>query len=293
MTLSIDDFINQCQNRIESFIAQYLKQGPSPKLMETMRYSAINGGKRLRPLLVYATGTALDATWENLDIGAVAIELIHTYSLIHDDLPAMDNADLRRGKLSCHKAFSEAFAILAGDALQTLAFEIIASHPAKLNDKERLLMIHELSKASGFAGMVGGQAIDIENISHTLHSLTHMYALKTGALISTSIKMGIIAANSQNQNVNNALKKYADLLGLAFQLQDDLLDIEGTTIMTGKQHGLDVENKKITYPTLTGTDETREKIRTILNQALNSIEFLGEKANTLKMLGHYVLERKK
>lgn len=292
MTL-IDDFISKCQNRTENLIVHYLKKGPSQKLIDAMRYSTMNGGKRLRPLLVYATGKTLDAPWENCDIAAAAIELIHTYSLIHDDLPAMDNADLRRGKPSCHKAFNEAFAILAGDALQTIAFEIIASHPANLKDKQRLLMIQVLSKASGFEGMAAGQAIDIEGFQHNLDTLTHMYALKTGALIKACIQMGIIAAGSQDQRANTALEKYAELLGLAFQLQDDLLDVEGITSITGKQQGLDSENKKITYASLCGVEATHRKIREIIAQALNTIEFLGKNANILHDLSHYVLERKK
>ena len=196
MNSSLTDLVETCQARITGLFDFYLQKkiSQAPALQHAMYYSVSNGGKYLRPLLVYATGAIFDAPLENLDIPAVAVELIHSYSLIHDDLPAMDNADLRRGKPACHKAFSEAMAILAGDALQPLAYEIIARHPAPLNIEQRLEMIYQLSHASGLEGMAAGQALDIIGVD-SLQALEHMYALKTGALFETSVKLGMIAAN--------------------------------------------------------------------------------------------------
>ena len=292
MSVALDEFIETCQQRVVKTFSAYEQIGAAEKLSAAISYSVMNGGKRIRPLLVYATGYSLDATWENCDLPAAAIELIHTYSLIHDDLPAMDNADLRRGKPACHKAFNEALAILAGDALQPLAFEIIASHPSTLSIEQRLSMIKVLCRASGYQGMVAGQTIDIEGVQ-TIEQLTKMYALKTGALLSASVKLGFIAANQPDPRIQAALEKYADLLGLAFQLQDDLLDIESHIDITGKPHQLDTENKKITYPILLGIEPTRGKIKELIEQSIEIIEFLGKKADILRAIANYLLYRNK
>jgi farnesyl diphosphate synthase len=293
MTFSINDLLSLSQQRIEKLFNLYLqnKRSAALKLKEAMFYAVSHGGKRVRPLLVYATGYYLNVPWESLDIPAVAVELIHSYSLIHDDLPAMDNADLRRGKPACHKAYNEAIAILAGDALQPLAFEIIASHPASLDRDQRIAMIKQLCDASGLNGMAAGQALDISGVQ-TVEKLIEMYTLKTGALLSASVKLATIASHSEDAEQLIALYAFADNIGLAFQIQDDLLDMEGTET-TGKPKGLDEMNNKMTYPYLVGVEATRLKIESLFEIAIQSIEVLGEKANILRELAQFLLQRKK
>jgi len=296
MTLSLQDLIATCQTRTEKLFTHYLRTlpTPSPALQQAMAYAVFNGGKRVRPLLVYATGYALDANFENADAAACAIEIIHSYSLIHDDLPAMDNADLRRGKPSCHKAFGEAMAILAGDALQTLAIQILATHPTELSPQQRLAMIAVLSEASGPDGMAGGQALDITPMDKTIAAdkLMQLYELKTGALLTASVKLGILCAPSPDKQTQTSLEKYAECMGLAFQIQDDLLDMESNTTTLGKPQGLDTVNNKMTYPLLFGLDKTRQKIQELTDLSLNSIELLGEKAGALRELALHLLHRK-
>lgn len=294
MTLSINDLLTLCQQRTDQFIHLYLQKmnTPANTLKEAMSYTLANGGKRIRPLLVYATGYYLDVEWECLDVPACAIELIHSYSLIHDDLPAMDNADLRRGKPSCHKAFNEALAILAGDALQPLAFEIIASHPASLNTEQRIAMIYHLCHASGLKGMAAGQALDIQGIQ-TIEELIQMYSLKTGALISTSVKLGLIASHISNPEIHNKLEQFAATIGLAFQIQDDLLDIDSHAEIMGKPQGLDLMNQKNTYPLLVGIDKAHAKIQSLFAIALNILDSLGERAHILREVAYFLLQRKK
>lgn len=291
MSLTLEYLIETCQLRVTTLFDFYLqkKTSQAPKLQQAMHYSVSNGGKFLRPLLVYATGAIFDTPLENLDIPACAVELIHSYSLIHDDLPAMDNADLRRGKPACHKAFNEALAILAGDALQPLAYEIIATHPASLNSEQRLDMIYRLAHASGLEGMAAGQALDIIGVD-SLPGLEHMYALKTGALFETSIKLGMIAADV---NELPELDEFASLIGLAFQIQDDLLDYVNDPKLTGKPSGLDVANNKVTYPSLLGVEEAQVKIRDLLNRALHALSGFEEKADLLRDLTQSILARVK
>lgn len=293
MISTLADFSNTCHIRLEKVFDTYLKKkSPALSLQEALCYTLSNGGKRIRPLLVYATGRAFNTPWENLDAPAAAIELIHTYSLIHDDLPAMDNAELRRGKPSCHKAYGEAMAILAGDALQPLAFEIIASYSAPLTPDQRLLMIQTLSQKSGLHGMVAGQALDIEGTSD-LSTLTQMIELKTGALISTSILLGMYAGTEWHNSIKSRLEKFSTLLGLAFQMQDDLLDIETSSVISGKPQGLDDKNQKITLPSLMGKEKTQEKIKALFTQALDILTTFGNRAENLSMLTHYMIQRKK
>lgn len=291
MNLSLADLIKTCQSRITTLFDFYLQKkiSKAPALQHAMYYSVSNGGKYLRPLLVYATGSIFDAPLTSLDIPACAVELIHSYSLIHDDLPAMDNADLRRGKPACHKAFTEAMAILAGDALQPLAYEIIATHSAPLNTEQRLLMIDKLSRASGLEGMAAGQALDIMGVN-SLPTLENMYALKTGALFETSVKLGMIAANVKD---HSALDEFATHIGLAFQIQDDLLDSASDPALTGKPIGLDIANKKITYPSLLGMEKAQEKIQDLLNKALLALTPLEEKADILRALTRSILLRER
>ncbi|MEO8402337.1 MAG: farnesyl diphosphate synthase [Gammaproteobacteria bacterium] len=289
----LKDFIQTAQTRLDTIFKSYLVQPKQPaiQLQDTITYAAFNGGKHIRPSLVYLTGRALQASWENLDSSACAIELIHIYSLIHDDLPSMDNADLRRGKPACHKAFGEAMAILAGDALQPLAFEIIATHPDNLTPEQRLNIITILSRASGAEGMAAGQALDLLGTS-SLDSLTRMYQLKTGALLNASVQAGAISANMQDQATLLSLKIFAENLGLAFQIQDDLLDIEGTPQTTGKPQGIDAANQKITFPALIGVEESRRKVQDLTSTALNAITCLGQSGQLLNEFATLLLTRK-
>lgn len=288
---SLADLTALCHSRIITLFNLYLQERASeaPHLQQAMYYSVMNGGKRLRPLLVYATGYIFETPLENLDIPACAVELIHSYSLIHDDLPAMDNADLRRGKPACHKAFSEAMAILAGDALQPLAYEIIASHPANLSTEQRLAMIRLLAHASGLEGMAAGQALDILGVD-SINTLENMYTLKTGALFVASVKLGMLAANITSHTL---LEKLANQIGLAFQIQDDLLDFENDPTFIGKPTGLDSSNGKITYPILLGKEKAQEKIQALLEEANATLDTLGRTANPLRELIHSILERRK
>jgi farnesyl diphosphate synthase len=292
--MKLADFVTEAQSRLDHIFRHYLieQTHSAAKLQESMAYAVLNGGKRIRPLLVYLTGYALDAIWENMDPAASAVELIHVYSLIHDDLPAMDNSDLRRGKPTCHKIYGDAIAILAGDTLQSLAFEILATHSTTLNPKQRLNMIQKLSLASGIHGMAAGQALDLSGMT-TLESLTQMYQLKTGALLTASVLLGAIAANNENPQLLTALETFAKNIGLAFQIQDDLLDIEGTVQLTGKPQGIDLVNEKITYPSLIGIDKSRQAIQTLFKEALGAIECLGPKGQLLHDFANYLLQRQK
>jgi geranylgeranyl pyrophosphate synthase len=295
MKLALNDLIPICQSRVENLFAIYIRDKTTPAgiLQEAMSYGVYNGGKRIRPLLVYATGLALNTPLENLDAAACAVELIHSYSLIHDDLPAMDNADLRRGKPACHKVFGDAMAILAGDAMQALAFQVIAMHPAALTPAQRMDMIQVLGEAAGPMGMAGGQALDITAMDQTitLDKLLLLYKLKTGALLSASVKLGMLSANTALETEKAALEKYADCLGLAFQIQDDLLDMEGTTSALGKPQGIDAANNKMTYPVLCGIEKTKLKIQELTELALQSVGVLGNKGQILVELAESLLSR--
>lgn len=294
MSMSLNELITHCKYRTDQMFTLYLNidKCPAPLLQEVMSYAVSNGGKRIRPLLVYATGITLGASLENLDAPASAIELIHAYSLIHDDLPAMDNADLRRGKPSCHKAYNEALAILAGDALQPLAFQIIASHPSALHDNQRLNMINVLSDACGMNGMVAGQVLDMVTIP-SYDSLKQIHDLKTGALIYASIKLGLIASHNKDPRINSTLMAFAKNIGLGFQIQDDLLDLESNTETLGKPQGIDHTNKKVTFPTLLGIKQSRQKAEILFAEAKQQLNTLGSAANTLKDLTEYIIQRKK
>ena len=242
------------KQRIEEVLARYLPQeNKEPiNLHKAMRYAVLNGGKRLRPLLVYAVGESYGTRIENLDAAAAAIELVHVFSLIHDDLPAMDNDDLRRGKPTCHKAFGEATAILAGDALLILAFQILAEQ--NLPPKIITAMIQTLAIASGSRGMTGGQDVDMQATGNkpSIKQLENMYILKTGALFVASVKLGALAAGINDENEFKKLEELARNYGLAFQIQNDILDIENK--------GKDVENNKVTYPQIVGIEAAKKKI---------------------------------
>ena len=316
--------------RVEAALDQALPSAEdSPqRLHAAMRHGVLNGGKRMRPLLAYATGTAFGADVSRLDAAAVAVELIHCYSLVHDDLPAMDDDALRRGQPTVHVAFDEATAILAGDALQTLAFDVLANAPQAA--ERRVAMLAELARASGAAGMCGGQALDIDATgsakrgqSHVfgretstvdvlrpkndsdpfsladlerlhamdrLFSLERMHALKTGALLRASVRLGAIAAGADADS-RIALDRYADALGLAFQIRDDLLDIEGDAATLGKTAGKDLAQDKATFPSLLGIEASRARLAQLSALMQDALAGLGVETAALAALARKVVER--
>jgi geranylgeranyl pyrophosphate synthase len=283
------------QQRIEVVLARALEieGGATPRLLEAMRYSTLAGGKRVRPVLVYATGEALGAPLELLDSPAAAVELIHVYSLVHDDLPAMDNDDLRRGRPTCHRAFDEATAILVGDSLQALAFEVLAHAPATLPATARLEMLRVLADAIGTRGMAGGQAIDLESVKQDLDegALERMHRQKTGALIQASVLLGAISAGVQNAPERTALAEFGAEIGLAFQIQDDILDVEGTTQSLGKRAGADADRVKPTYPSVLGLAKSRELALARRDQAIAALSPLGPRFAHLAEFAHFLVSR--
>jgi farnesyl diphosphate synthase len=259
-----------------------------------MRYSALGAGKRIRPLLIYAAGMATRQSLQQLDGIACAVELIHVYSLIHDDLPCMDDDDLRRGKPTCHKAFDEATAVLAGDAMQALAFHILASDPDMSTDPTiRLKMIDMLATAAGSHGMAGGQAIDLASVGKTLSiaELETMHICKTGALIRAAVMM---AAENQPQlcaEQKEGLDHYAKCLGLAFQIHDDILDVEGDTGTLGKPAGSDAARNKPTFPGIIGLEASKQRAHELHQEALESLTGFGEEAALLRQIADYIIDR--
>lgn len=274
--------------RLQAALNQFA--GPDARLKEAMVYSLTNGGKRVRPLLVYAAGRATGTDPAHLDWAAAAVEAIHAYSLVHDDLPAMDDDQLRRGKPTTHIAFDEASAILAGDALQTLAFELLAEAPYPAGC--RLALISLLARAAGARGMVLGQAIDLAAVNQqlTLAQLAHMHAHKTGALIAAAVAMGAhIGGASPSQRAD--LDRYARAIGLAFQVQDDILDVTADTATLGKQQGADASHNKPTYVSLLGLDGARQKARALHTEALAALSAFDASADALRRLADYIVER--
>lgn len=292
LNLSLEEAITACQVRVNAQLTQLLANHPSPskELNEAMSYGLLNGGKRLRPFLVYATGQLLGAKLEDLDRPAAAIELIHTYSLVHDDLPAMDDDDLRRGKPTCHKQFSEATAILVGDALQTLAFQYLA-HPEQ---PAALALVANLAQASGSQGMVGGQMLDLaaEGTANqlSLEELEQLHLHKTGALITSAVTLGALVGQANASQLTN-LHSFAKALGLAFQVEDDVLDIIGTTEELGKKAGADAELNKATYPSLLGLAEAQNLAEQLVNQACQAVESLPNQGKILADLAKWTLTR--
>jgi farnesyl diphosphate synthase len=289
-------FLTDSQNRVERTLEQWLPSEDTlpHKLHRAMRYAVLDGGKRVRPVLVYASGRALDIDLDRLNGPACAVELIHAYSLVHDDLPAMDDDDLRRGKPTCHKRFDEATAILTGDALQTLAFKVLCQDQSMQMDSDiRLNMIDNLAMASGSRGMAGGQAIDLDSVGKVLSliELENMHIHKTGALILASVRMGYMAKGSTSNDEISALDHYAKHIGLAFQVKDDILDIEGDTETLGKTQGKDQENDKPTYPSLMGLDGARNLLNQLHQEALDSLSIFDDKANQLRWIADYIVHR--
>jgi geranylgeranyl pyrophosphate synthase len=283
------------QERVERALQRSLS-GADPaaaRLQQAMRYSVLGGGKRLRPLLVYITGEALGADPADLDAPAAAVELIHAYSLIHDDLPAMDDDDLRRGRPPCHKAFDEGTAILAGDALQALAFAVLAGQANGPDDATRVRMLTVLADAIGLAGMAGGQAIDLEAAGRAgdpAH-VELMHRRKTGALIRASVELGALAAAAKSEAIHAALRLFGGEIGLAFQIQDDILDVTGDTAVLGKRAGADAARGKPNYPSVFGLQRARELALAHRDRALAALEGIGAAAGPLRSLAYYVVDR--
>jgi len=270
---------------------------PSPeqaprRLHAAMRHAVLLGGKRIRPLLVYATGAMFSVDDDALDGAAAAVELIQAYSLVHDDLPAMDDDALRRGQPTVHVAFDEATAILAGDALQSLAFEMLAS--ARVDAPARVAMLRELAIAAGARGMCGGQALDIDatgaSATIDLAALEQLHARKTGALLRASVRLGAIAANADAMQRQH-LDAFADALGLAFQIRDDLLDVEGDSATLGKTAGKDAAQDKATFPALIGVEASRMRLRTLGDAMHDALQPFGDRAAALQALAQRVVER--
>lgn len=293
--MNLKQQINAAQIRLDTYISHYfsLPMDTDETVKSATYYSINNGGKRLRPFLVYTVGRLLDAKEADLDVAAAAIECIHSYSLVHDDLPAMDDDDLRRGKPTCHIAYDEAQAILAGDALQTLAFEFLSVHEFSVPAKQQIKMINALAVASGLQGMVGGQALDIAatDKSITLIELERIHRLKTGALLKCAIQLGALCAPDVEESIIVALEKYGRNLGLAFQVQDDILDIEGDTAVLGKPQGSDLDNHKSTYPALLGLNGAKQKAHQLVADALLALDEIPHNTDVLAELAKYIIER--
>lgn len=282
--------------RIEKVLDRWLPPADKrpERLHSAMRYAVLGGGKRMRPLLIYATGETLGVAAEKLDGPAAAVEIIHAYSLIHDDLPAMDDDELRRGRPTCHIAYDEATAILAGDALQVLAFNILAEDKAmNASPAARVEMLRSVSVASGSAGMAGGQAMDLaaEGKQLDLAELELMHIYKTGALIRASVLLAAQSAPGLAAEKLTALDRYAKCVGLAFQIQDDILDVEGETAKLGKQAGADSARNKPTYPSILGLEQSRSRALALRDDAVNALAAFGTAAEPLSWLADYIVER--
>jgi len=287
-------FIAQSQARCEAALERCLPAAEihPTRLHAAMRYAALGAGKRIRPALVYATAQAIGLAPEAVDSAAVAVELIHAYSLVHDDLPAMDDDDLRRGRPTCHKAYDEATAILVGDALQTQAFQALALDEG-LPVAVRVSMIATLARASGSRGMAGGQALDLaaEAQPPDLAMLENIHIHKTGALIRAGVRMATLPQTDLDPQVAERLDRYAKCLGLAFQIRDDILDVEGDSSVIGKTSGKDQAQEKATYPALMGLGPAREAAEGLIVEALGSLDDMGEASNPLRWVADYMIQR--
>jgi len=293
--VSIEQQLADYQHRVTEQLQRRLQHHSiQASLQQAMRYSLFNGGKRIRPTLVYLVNNALQGQLSDADDAACAIEAVHSYSLVHDDLPAMDDDNLRRGQPTCHVRFDEASAILAGDALQCIAFQWLSQQQNNLTAQQQLQMISVLATASGDTGMVAGQAFDLAHVDQplSLAQLENMHRCKTGALISAAIELGILSANAEvSVQSKQSLLEYGDAIGLAFQVQDDILDITGDTVTLGKPQGSDIEANKPTYPALLGLEGARVKLQQLLQQALDATECLGQQGTALRELAKYIVER--
>ena len=284
-----EKLLTSYQNRINSKLESLLPSDGSI-LSEAIRYSVLGGGKRLRPILVYLIGELGNAKNDSLDILAGSVEIIHCYSLIHDDLPSMDDDDLRRGKPTTHKKYDEATAILAGDALQPFAFELVTT--INISDRKKLSIIQSLAEACGYQGMVGGQIKDIH--SHDIkdvESLDIMHSQKTGRLIQSSIETAGILSNLRKEDIESLIE-YGDKIGLAFQIQDDIIDIESPSTLSGKDQGSDVENDKLTYPSIVGIENSKVRAVDLAEEAKEKLQLLDKNTDNLCKLADYIVSRK-
>lgn len=294
--MNFEEYAKIRAKRVDTALADYLeclRETPS-RLHNAMVYSLLNGGKKIRPLLVYATGDLLNCDVSLLDIPACAVEMIHSYSLIHDDLPAMDDADLRRGQPSCHLQFDEATAILTGDALLPLALQIITDNtPAKFNAEQAVEMIALLVKVSGAEGMAGGQVLDLalHETPNSLAAIENLYQRKTGALIQASVQLAAITAQCSSDKINTSLLKFGSIIGLAFQIQDDIIDIECHTETLGKTQGKDHRLNKMTYPVFSGIENAKLKVNELYHSALACLDIFGEEAKWLRAMARFLVER--
>ncbi|WP_299495573.1 (2E,6E)-farnesyl diphosphate synthase [uncultured Shewanella sp.] len=287
--------IEQYQRRVDAYLTQTIStlSTSDERLKAAMKQGVLQGGKRIRPFLVYAIGDMLNLDLNKLDAAAAAIECIHAYSLIHDDLPAMDDDALRRGQPTLHIAFDEATAILAGDALQSLAFDIISQDISGLGANQHLSMVQALAKASGYNGMCGGQAIDLDSTNKQidLNKLTQLHRLKTGALIRCAVELAIIAADI-SQDERRHLFDFADAIGLAFQVQDDVLDITASTEELGKPQGSDTDANKSTFPKLLGLAGAQQTAHTLIQDALSALAKLPYNSQLIAEFARYIIERR-
>ena len=295
-SVSLPLLLKTYQARVEKALAHWLPESAinPAQLHQAMRYASLDGGKRIRPALVYLTGQAIGIAPAALDGPACALELVHVYSLIHDDLPAMDDDALRRGKATCHIQFDEATAILAGDAMQALAFYILAHDPNMVDSAQlRLQMVETLAQASGSRGMAGGQAIDLAAVGKevNLAELENMHIHKTGALIRASVKLAALSDPKIEPESLENLDHYAKCVGLAFQIRDDILDVEGDTETLGKTQGADIARNKPTYPALLGMDEAKQRAKDLYQEAISNLSSLGKKADPLRELAEYIINR--
>ena len=291
----LPSFFESCKRRIEAVLSGEIKQcDASHSLREAMAYACLDGGKRIRPVLVYGANRALGGNMADADPAAAAVELMHSYSLVHDDLPAMDDDDLRRGKASVHKAFGEAIAILAGDALQSLAFAVLAGTcRCSRSAVTRLQQIQVLAAAVGANGMVGGQCLDCcaTGSEASLQALEALHRLKTGALIRASILLGAESADGVNDQQLADFQLYADCIGLAFQIQDDILDVTADTAALGKPQGSDQHNDKATYVSLLGLEQAESKASELTGQAISALTHFGSEADLLRELAAFITNR--
>ena len=288
----IEDYVNKIDGYLESILP--IKTIPPTDLHEAMHYAVMTGGKRMRPLLVYATGETLGIDSDYLTPPAAAIELLHCFSLVHDDLPSMDDDDLRRGKPSVHVAFSESAAILAADALQALAFHVLATAPIYHDQGDiRIKLITLIAEAAGTTGMTGGQALDLASENQLLDQaqLEHMYRLKTGKLLRACVLSVVYYDHSNNPEQQHALERFIDVMGIAFQIKDDVLDIEGATETLGKPTGSDANKTKATYPGLFGLEQSKQRINTLLEESFALLENFDNRADGLRYLSKMIVKR--
>lgn len=291
----LPEFLRCCQQRVERTLGDYLAVlSARGELKRAMTYATLSGGKRVRPVLAYGAALAAGGDMAGADRPAAAVELIHCYSLVHDDLPAMDDDDLRRGQPTVHKAFGEATAILVGDALQSLAFQVLGDATAGgLDPATCVAMVSVLARAAGGDGMAGGQMLDFEAVGRSLdlEQLQKMHDLKTGALIRASVELGALSVPGVAPEQLARLRAYADHVGLAFQVQDDILDVTADTATLGKRQGSDQARKKPTYTSLLGLDTAREKARRLASDAVNALDTFPAAADPLRQLARYIVER--